>query len=252
MIKEERLKSQKRKRRRKRLLITFLVLLLLLGSAFIVLWKLFTVENVEVEGNALYEDSVISETLLKDDLSWNSMYVFLKYKFKKPEDIPFIDTVSVSMKDPHTIVLNVYEKPIIGYFYDEGLASNVYFDKDGVVVEMSDRIIEGIPKIYGLNYEEIEIHQTLSVSKSVLTSILNLTQALKKSDLVPERIEYGRENSPILIYGEISVQLGGIDLLSQKIERILQILPSLKGEKGVLHLESWTEGTSNIIFDRDE
>lgn len=252
MIKEERLKSQKRKKKRKVLLIILLVLFLLIGSAFLVLWKVFTVENVVVQGNELYEDSVISETLLQDDLSWNSMYVYLKYKFSKAEDIPFIDTVSVSLDGPHTLVLEVYEKPIIGYFYDDALASNVYFDKDGVVVEQSERVIAGVPKVYGLKYDEIELHEPLSVSKSVLSSILTLTQALRKSDLVPERIEYGRENSPILIYGEISVQLGGIDLLSQKIERISQILPSLNEERGVLHLESWNEGSTNIIFDRDE
>jgi cell division protein FtsQ len=82
--------------------------------------------------------------------------------------------------------------------------------------------------------------------------MLTLTQTLKRNDLVPDAIIYGRDDSPIIVYGSIWVQLGSDDLLTRKVERIAKILPSLDGESGVLHLENWTEDTTNIVFDRDE
>ena len=49
-IKQERI----RKKRRRRKLVAALVLLLLLAIAAFVVVKVFTVQNVEVEGNQLY------------------------------------------------------------------------------------------------------------------------------------------------------------------------------------------------------
>jgi len=36
---------------------------------------------IEVEGNRLYDSEVIEKAVLNDDFSWNSLYVFVKYKF---------------------------------------------------------------------------------------------------------------------------------------------------------------------------
>jgi cell division protein FtsQ len=46
--------------------------------------------------------------------------------------------------------------------------------------------------------------------------------------------------------------MGSEELLTQKVARIAKILPSLDGMSGVLHMENWTEETTNIVFDRDE
>ena len=38
----------------------------------------------------------------------------------------------------------------------------------------------------------------------------------------------------------------------REIERLKAIMPSLEGQSGTLHLESWTEETTNIVFDKSE
>ncbi len=248
MIKEER----KRKRRRKRKLIGFLVFLLVLAVAALVVIKVFTVENVQIEGNELYEDSMISSTILNDKYSWNSLYVFLKYRIKKVENVPFIDTMDVTLKSPHTLHVTVYEKGIVGYLYVEEAGQNAYFDKDGFVVEMSNDIIGGIPRVEGLSCDGVVLYEQLPIGKNITKELLTLTQALKRKELIPDSILYGRDDSPILVYGDIWVQMGSTELLTQKVERIGKILPQLSGESGVLHLENWTEENTNIIFDKDE
>jgi cell division protein FtsQ len=247
-IKEER----KRKKRLKTGLITFLVILLFLAAAALVVIKGFVVKNVEVEGNVLYGDQVIADTVLNDEYSWNSLYVYFKYRFLDTEDVPFIDTMEVTLKGPRTLHITVYEKGILGYLYDETLGENVYFDKDGIVVETSANVIEDTPKIEGLACEDVVLYEKLPIKKAALKEMLTLTQTLKRNDLVPDAIIYGMDDSPVIVYGSVWIQLGSDELLTSKVERIAKILPSLDGESGVLHMENWTEDTANIVFDRDE
>jgi cell division protein FtsQ len=248
MIKEER---RRRKKRRNRL-IALLVFLLVLAIAALVVIKVFTVENVEIEGNELYDDTVISGTILNDEYSWNSLYVFLKYRFRKVENVPFIDAMDVSLKSPHTLHVTVYEKGIVGYLYNSEQGQNVYFDKDGFVVEISTDIIDGVPRVDGLSCDEIVLYEQLPIEKDILKELLMLTQSLKRKELIPDSILFGRENSPILVYDSVWVQIGSTSLLTQKVERMGKILPQLAGESGVLHLENWSEENTNIVFDRDE
>ena len=106
--------------------------------------------------------------------------------------------------------------------------------------------------IKGLQCDSIQLYEKLSIEQSLLDDLLTLTQTLKREKLVPDSIVYGRENSPILIYQNIWVPLGTVEQITQKVEHLAQILPKLKGESGMLHLENWTEDSPNIVFDRDE
>ena len=59
-------------------------------AAFVVV-KVFTVQNVVVEGNSLYSADQIKNMVLNDDYSWNSLYVDLKYRFVDVGEVPFVD-----------------------------------------------------------------------------------------------------------------------------------------------------------------
>ncbi len=72
---------------------------------------------------------------------------------------------------------------------------------------------------------------------------------LQKSEIVPAQILFNEKGEISLDYGEIQVILGNSDNLTQKILRVSYVLPQLSGKKGVLHVENWSENTTNIIFD---
>ena len=76
------------------------------------------------------------------------------------------------------------------------------------------------------------------------------TQMLKKYEQVPDNIKYGEEGSYTLQYGEIKVLIGSAQNLNEKIVRLSHVLPKLEGQKGTLHLESWTENTTDITFEK--
>ncbi len=247
-IRQER---KRRKRRRIRLVIALLVVLFLAAAAFVIV-KVFTVLNVEVEGNALYSDEQISTTVLNDEYSWNTLYVYLKYRFLDTETVPFIDTMEISIRDPHTLHIMVYEKGTIGYLVNPLSGENVYFDKDGFVVELSDNIISDVPLIEGMEVENIVLYEELPIKKDDLRELLTLTQTLKRNNLTPDSILYGETYSPVLVYGNVRVFVGDETLLTQKVARMVKIMPSLRDMSGVLHLETWTEEATNIVFDKDK
>ena len=106
MIKEER----RKKKKRKNILQVILGILIVLALAVLIIFTVFKVKNVEVEGNKLYDAKVIEKAVLNDEYSWNSLYVFLKYKFVNTSEVPFVDTMEISLKDPQTLHIKVYEK----------------------------------------------------------------------------------------------------------------------------------------------
>lgn len=249
MIKEER----RRKKRRKIGLYILLILILLIAAGVFIVMNVFTVENVVVEGNELYSSTQIENMVLNDEYSWNSLYVDLKYRFVDIGEVPFVDTMEVSLDNPHTVHIKVYEKGMLGYLYINSIGQNAYFDKDGFVVETSTEVIDGVSKITGISCEEVVLYEKLQLENSdILRDLLNLTQTLKKYNLLPDEIQYDSNMEPVLYYGTIQVKIGSEDNLSQKVVRLSIILPQLDGLSGTLHLETWTPETTDIIWDRAE
>ena len=249
MIKEER----RRKKHRKIGLYILLILILLIAAGVFIVMNVFTVENVVVEGNELYSSTQIENMVLNDEYSWNSLYVDLKYRFVDIGEVPFVDTMEVSLDNPHTVHIKVYEKGMLGYLYINSIGQNAYFDKDGFVVETSTEVIDGVPKITGISCEEVVLYEKLQLENSdILRDLLNLTQTLKKYNLLPDEIQYDSNMEPVLYYGTIQVKIGSEDNLSQKVVRLSIILPQLDGLSGTLHLETWTPETTDIIWDRAE
>ena len=179
MIKEKRRKQ----RLFKKLMIALLIFMLLTVIAIFVVVNVFVVKNVKVEGNALYDEELITDTVLNDEYSWNSLYVLLKYTFVDTKEVPFIDAMEIQLEGPQTLKIKVYEKGMMGYIYIPAIGENAYFDKDGFVVETSTRIIEGVPKIEGIKCEEVVLYEKLPINDQKLREILTLTQALKGADL---------------------------------------------------------------------
>lgn len=245
-------KQHEKKTKAKLILLLILSIILVVAVSALLVVKVFVVKEVKVEGNKLYEDELIESTVLNDKYSWNSLYVWLKYSFMDTEQLPFIDTMEIELENPQTLKIKVYEKGMMGYLYIPAIGENAYFDKDGFVTETSTRVIEKVPRIEGIFCSEVVLYEQLPTDAKLLRQLLTLTQALKREGLEPEAISYNEEDEPVLIYGSIRVQVGTGEYLTQKVERIKKILPKISGMSGILHLEDWTEETTNIVFEKQE
>lgn len=249
-------KRRKKKRnspeRRRRRLTVFLVILLLAGLGFVTAWKGFVVKKVYVEGSTVYPDEKIEEWVLNDEYCWNSLYVYVKNKIKKPDELPFVDRFEVSLKSPRQVVIKVKEKNVLGYMYIPALGQNAYIDKDGYVIEISPETIGRVMKISGVSVGDVKLHEKLKIENAgMLQSLLAVTQMLRTQEQLPDLLML-QERGVLLCYGDIQVNLGDAGYLEEKILRMQQLLPKLSGMKGTLHLETWTKNSTDAFFRKDE
>lgn len=211
------------------------------------------IKHVEIKENRLYEEEKIKQLVLNDKYSWNALYVYFKYKFTKVDKLPFIDTVEVKLTSPNSLTFTVYEKGMLGYIYQEKNCKNIYFDKDGVVIESSVKVIPDVPNIIGLSCEKIKTMEKLQFKhKKSLDDLLSITKIMKKYEFAPNTITFLETGNIVLDFGDIKVNLGKPVKLTEKVTRLQKIYPMLEGKKGVLRLDAWSEETRDIPFEMEE
>ncbi len=235
----------------KKALVVAAILAVLAAVGTLVIIHVFTVKNVTIEGNTHYTNEEIYDMVMGDRLGRNSIYLSLKYKNKDIEDIPFIETMNVKITDPSSIKIIVYEKAVAGYV--EYMGRYFYFDKDGTVIESSDKRTMGIPQVMGLNFDHIILYEKLPVeSDEVFKQILEMTQLLAKYDIEMDKLFFDKNYSMTLYFGDARIRVGDFTNIDEKIIRLKDILPELEGKKGVLRLDNYTGSDSIITFEVDK
>ena len=148
--------AMKRRHKRKQInfkwIISGIAALLLIFSVLLAA-GIFHVDQVEVTGNSYYTEEEITELVMGDRR--NSLYLMAQYGYLGGKEIPFVDNVEVTLVSPDHIKIRVYEKTLIGYV--KYMGSNLYFDKDGTVVESSSSVLESVPCIKGLKFDTLTL-----------------------------------------------------------------------------------------------
>lgn len=231
------------------MVILGMMLLGLLGGYYYVI-KNYTVTTVYVQGNVHYTNEEIMEMVMDGYYGDNSIFLSLKYKDKSIEGVPFVEKMDISVLDPHTIKIDVYEKALAGYV--EYLERYMYFDKDGIIVETSTEKTKGIPMVTGLDFDHVILHQPLPVENvEIFDDILSITQLVNKYNLSIDKIFFGSDDTLTLYFEEVKVALGERLNLEEKVMELQYMLPELAGKRGTLRMENYTEETKTITFEPD-
>lgn len=211
---------------------------------------IFRVEKVEITGNSYYTDKEISELVMGEHK--NSLYLVFLYNYLGGKEIPFVDNVEVSFVSPSQVKIRVYEKTLIGYV--EYMGSNLYFDKDGTVVESSNEVIAKVPCIKGLKFDTLTLYQPLNVkNKEIFDILLSVTKMMQKYELEPDAITLKKEGTEIVLtFANVRINLGAGKNMDEKAARIQSLLPDLGDKSGVLHMEEYTNESTNISFIKDK
>lgn len=247
------MQSMRRKQEKKKInfkvLIIGTVALIIIFSVLLAT-GIFRIKKVDVTGNSYYSEEKIRELVIGDRSS--SLFVMFFYNYMGGKEIPFVDKVEVSMASPGHLKIRVYEKTLIGYV--EYMGSNLYFDKDGTVVESSAEVVEGIPCIKGLKFDTLTLYEPLNVeNKEVFDLLLSTTQMMKKYELQPDAITLKKNSTEIVLtFGNVRINLGTGDKMDEKAARIRSLLPDLEGKSGVLHMEEYTNQTTIISLMEDK
>ncbi|MDE7233051.1 MAG: cell division protein FtsQ/DivIB [Lachnospiraceae bacterium] len=255
--KKKRQRSEKQEKlrfgRSKRLFILasiFLGLLFLVTGSYFYIVNNYKVTTVHVEGNIHYTSEEIKDMVMEGRFGDNSIFLTMKYRDKGVDDVPFVETMDVSIEARDTIRITVYEKALAGYVMYLGRC--VYFDKDGIVVETSEEQTAGVPQVTGLAFDHVILHEPLPVDKPELfDEILNITQQLAKYSLVADRIYFDSSYQVTLYFGEAKVALGENEDIDEKIQKLQYILPSLLGKSGTLDMRVYSEDVKSYSFEQD-
>lgn len=231
-------------------LIFLIIIAVLLGGFYYVI-STYSIKTVYVEGNVHYTEEEIKEMVLDGPLSNNSLYLSVKFRNKGMENIPFVDVMNVTVLEPDTIKITVYEKALAGYI--EYLDTYMYFDRDGYVVETSNIRTVGIPQITGLNFDYMVLGEKLPVADDgVFEGIMQITNLLDRFDLIVDKIYFQSDMDIVLYFGGIRVILGDDSNLEEKIMILPTFLKDLEGQKGTLYMSNYIEGSGVTVFRADE
>lgn len=232
------------------LLTVFLVFAFLLIGGAVYILKNYKVTTVYVDGSVHYTNEEIMDMVMGGRFGDNSLYLSLKYQDKGVENIPFIETMDVTIEAKDTIRITVYEKALAGYV--RYLGRYVYFDKDGIVVETSEEETSGIPQVTGLAFDHVILHEPLPVDKPELfDEILNITQQLAKYSLTADKIYFDSTYQVTIYFGNAKVALGENVDIDEKIMKLQHILPNLVGKSGTLDMREYSEDTTSYSFEQD-
>ncbi len=247
-------KKKKPKKTYEKVLMTLAVICLVVAIFFITvlcLLEIYKVKTVYVNGNVHYSSSEIRDMVMVGDLGDNSIYLSLKYKNKTIEDVPFISAMNVEIVSPDTIKITVYEKSLAGCV--EHLGEYVYFDRDGMVVECSQNMTEGVPVVSGLSFDSVVLYEPLPVSdEDVFEVILTIAQLYDKYEMKAERIQFTTGGNIVVHTGGIKAAMGKGENIDDKVMTLASIIPDLEGQSGTVKLENYTKDSKNVIFKPDK
>lgn len=220
------------------------------AAAVIFFFVYFHVDTVMVMGSSYYTEDEIKEIVLKGPLATNSVLAPMLYSKSETEDIAFVEAVKVSRENRHTLCISVEEIEPVGCV--KYLDCYMYFDKMGMVIASSVERDMRVPYFEGTEIDKVVLGEEIPfVDESMLNTAVSLSRIFDKSQEVPDHITFDDNGEITLIYGEITAMLGQDKYLDDKMTRLIAIMPNIKGQKGILHLENVNETKKVITFEKE-
>ena len=234
-------------RKKKRLFIISTIVAALIAACAAVYFG-FRTDKITYVGNSHYSNEEMTNRIFGNDTPNTVLYTLFGNKKKT---IPFIQKYDVEIQWPRGMYITVYEKAVIGYIRYMGC--NMYFDKDGIVVESSTETFEKVPEIIGLKFNSIVLDSKLEVGDDeVFRHILDLTQSFDKYNLDVSKVYFDSSDNVILYIDEVKVYLGKSDDYTDKLFELKQMETKFAGLIGSLYMQDYTKDSSSIIFKKDE
>ncbi len=233
--------------KRKKISIRILFTVLLGMIVVIALGLIFYVRQIDYIGNKHYTAEEMNRYLFGTDHPNVLLYKIIGFK---NDEIPFIQKCDVRIDWPNKMEVTVYEKSIVGYI--DYMGGRMYFDKDGIVVESSSEVYEGVPEISGLQFRSIVLDSKLDVGNdAVFDRILEITQAFDKYDMNVSKVYFDTQYNATLYIGNVRVVLGDSAESTDRLYVLKQMYPKLAGLSGTLYLDDYDGDTKSIIFKKN-
>ena len=198
------------------------------------------IQKVEVRGNNLQSDVEIVSKIFDNEFDKSPVVFFIRDKFAKHKKIEYIDKYTVEWKSPISVVITVSEKPAIAYVRTD--LKNVYFDRDGVINEVTSERKPNVIEVSGINFKSYEKGDTIEAKDmKLVNAILDITRSLHDNNLPAEFLEVDKDGKISVSVGSIVAKLGDTRNMEIKLQRLNDIYKEIKDLSGVLYLENASE-----------
>lgn len=208
--------GKKRKHYKTHFFLKVALLLIALGATVaFALSPVFTIKNIEVEGNKFYTDEQIinmSDVKTGGNLFLNAQKSEIRSSLK---DNIYFKTVRVKRKIPATLVIEVEEREeLAGVKYGDRY---VVIDQDAVVLRIA-RLDPEVTEITGLKIMKMEPGEEIQVEeKKIFQDALATLHTMKEGDLFFKRMEIEDMTITAFIYDMLKVK-GSSERLRASIE----------------------------------
>ena len=213
-----------------------LLLIALCATAAFALSPVFTIRNVEVEGNRFYTDEQIinmSDVEVGGNLFLNAQ----KSKIRKNlGDNIYFRKIKVKRSIPGTLVIEVEEREeLAGVKYGD---KYVVIDEDAVVLRIA-RLDPEVTEITGLKIMKMEPGQEILVEeKKAFRDTLATLHTMKEGDLFFKRIEIEDQTITAFIYDMLKVKCSSEKLRSSiedgTLQKVVNKLMKSKIKRGTI------------------
>ena len=227
---------KKKKRRKKHYFLRFLILLALCaGLYFFANSEFFDVQEIQIEHNTYYTNQQII-SISKAKVGENLFKANVRNMKKNLLSDPYIKSVSIKKRLPHTLVITVEErKEAAAIQYGD---TYVLIDADGMVLRKTDTEPE-LTILEGLTIKSIEPGTPLEVEESyVLTDTLQMLQSMEDNDLYFKKIDISRVMIKAYIYDYLVCQGTPENLLASMengdLQAVLYDLYTKDTQRGVI------------------
>ena len=241
------METRRQGRRVSRLLVGTFIILAIVAAAVVFL-TVFQIRNALVIGNERYSSDRIVSDLVYDFPTHNSLYLSWKYRTAKAEErTPYLSSVQVKITAPGDVQVIVQEKSLSGYVIYN--SQNVYFDSEGIILEMTNDVYDGAILVEGISMGEPELYKKLPVDNTAqLRTVLSVNKLLSQSGLDVGSISFDDNQNVTAMVGTIEVLLGQDEYMEEKISNLAAIYKLQAGQTGVLNMSAYTGKNEPITF----
>lgn len=243
------MKKSIRRRQKKRIRIAVWGFIGVLAVTALIVFGLFRVKEISVEGNKNFSATTIQQAILQDGLCQNTLYFLWKYsdEEKAAEALPFLSGIEVKLESPFKVKIKVYEKTAVGY--TQALGKYVYFDKNGMVIESSQKVHDNVPLVTGLTVESVTLYERLATTdEEKFSNVVLVADMLQKEGLLPDEIRYSTKDELILIFDKLNVMMGDETSMEEKVSVLTSILPTVADKSGNLYMENYSSQSQTVTY----
>ncbi|MDO5146817.1 MAG: cell division protein FtsQ/DivIB [Eubacteriales bacterium] len=208
----------------------------------------FSIKKIEVKGNYTYTGGEVIQAVKGKDYVGNTLIMVAQNRIFGQTYLPFVEDITMSIKDCHTLKIKIKEKLRSGVF--EYMNKNVYFNEDGIAMESRNYRFEDVPVVTGIKFHKLVLGEEIPVEGNYFETILSITKKISTYGLPISEIHFDGENDITLYAGKYEIYLGSTVSLDGKMSKIAEMLDAVSQtyKKGVIDLHLYTDEKNIVTF----